>query len=348
MLREFLAWWMQQLASLLPARWREADGRGTDALVVGADAGGGEAELSTRRNGRLASLGRFALDAPGLARAEAVLSRRGLRAAGQAQTTVLRLPAAMLLERDVSLPLAAERDPEQVLQFEMDRLTPFEAGEVFWTWAVRARDRARARLHLRVSLVPQASVRPLLEALESIGVVPRTLEFATASGTRRIGMAHGRAGGGRRNRLLALVAGCGLLAAAAAVTPFVQQSLAARAVDRRIAMLGPDVGAAEALRARITREAAGKDVLVAEQGRVGDALAALAAVTDILPDDTYLTDFTLRSRRMVMNGRSASAARLIGLLSSDPLLRAPSFLAPVTRSETGRADLFSIRAELAP
>ncbi len=348
MLREFLDWWLRQIASLLPARLRQGEGRQADALVISADADGAAAELSTRRNGRLASLGRFALDEPGLARAEAALARRGVRQPGRAQATVLLLPAALLLERDVSLPLAAERDPEQVLQFEMDRLTPFDATEVFWTWTLRARDRVRARLHLRVSLVPQAAIRPLLATLSRIGIAPTTLEFATGSGLRRIGMAHTHAGRGRRTRLALAAALCASLALAAIVTPFVRQSLAARALDRRIAALAPGVAAAEALRARITREAAGKDVLVAERGRVGDALAAIAAVTDILPDDTYLTDFTLRSRKLVMNGRSAAAARLIGLLSAAPQLREPAFLAPVTRSETGRADLFSIRAELAP
>jgi len=344
MFREFLEWWVRQLATLLPERLREGDARQADALVVGIDAQGSHAELSTRRGGRLATLGRYALDAAGMAQAVAALERRGVRLEG----AVLQLPAAMLLERDVALPLAAERDPEQVLQFEMDRLTPFEAAEVFWTWTVRARDRARARLHLRVSLVPQGAVRPLLDALSRIGVMPATLEFVVPGGVRRIALARARRGRGGQVRLVLAAGLCALLVAGLVVTPFAGQSLAARATSRRIAGLAPDVAAAEALRARITREAAGRDVLSAERARVGDALAALAAATAVLPDDTYLTDLTLRQRRMVMNGRSAAAARLIGLLSADPALHEPAFLAPVTRSDTGRADLFSIRAELAP
>ena len=344
MFREFLEWWVRQLASLVPERLRRTESRQADALVVGTDASGTHAELSTRRAGRVASLGRYALDAAGTTQAVAALGRRGIRLEG----AVLALPASMLLERDVALPLAAERDPEQVLQFDMDRLTPFEAAEVFWTWTVRTRDRARARLHLRVSLVPQAAVRPLLDALARLGVSPATLEFALPDGVRRIALSHRRADRGAQLRLAMVSALCALLLAGLVVTPFAGQSLAARAQNRRIAALAPDVAAAEALRARITREAAGRDVLSAERARVGDALAALAAATAVLPDDTYLTDLTLRQRRMVMNGRSAAAARLIGLLSAAPGLREPAFLAPVTRSDTGHADLFSIRAELAP
>ena len=81
------------------------------------------------------------------------------------------------------------------------------------------------------------------------------------------------------------------------------------------------------------------------------ALRAIAALTEILPDDTWLTELTLRQRKLTMAGRSAGAARLIGLLSADPTIRDAAFAAPVTRAEGTRAesggvDAFSIRAEL--
>ena len=47
-----------------------------------------------------------------------------------------------------------------------------------------------------------------------------------------------------------------------------------------------------------------------------------------------------------MAGRSGGAARLIGLLSADPTIRDPAFVAPVTRADSGGGDIFSIRAEL--
>jgi general secretion pathway protein L len=71
-------------------------------------------------------------------------------------------------------------------------------------------------------------------------------------------------------------------------------------------------------------------------------------VTRILPDDTFLTDFALRERQMTISGRSASAPRLITLLSADPTLRNTSFAAPVTRIEGATADVFSIKTEIGP
>jgi general secretion pathway protein L len=78
-----------------------------------------------------------------------------------------------------------------------------------------------------------------------------------------------------------------------------------------------------------------------------DVLRTLAAVTRILPNDTFLTDFSLRNRQMTLSGQSASARRLITGLSADPAIRNAAFAAPITRIEGATADLFSIKAEVA-
>ncbi|HYP62712.1 MAG TPA: PilN domain-containing protein, partial [Acidocella sp.] len=70
----------------------------------------------------------------------------------------------------------------------------------------------------------------------------------------------------------------------------------------------------------------------------------LAILTDALPDDTWLSDLTLKNGDLTFDGQSANAAQLIGLLSAVPGLRDPSFTAPVTRTADGKADLFSLHA----
>ncbi len=75
----------------------------------------------------------------------------------------------------------------------------------------------------------------------------------------------------------------------------------------------------------------------------------LAALTEILPDDTNLSDLVLRSRVATLSGRSAAAARLITALASDPTIHNPIFTAPVTRSDiAANVESFSIRLEFVP
>ena len=74
-------------------------------------------------------------------------------------------------------------------------------------------------------------------------------------------------------------------------------------------------------------------------------MQALSALTELLPDDTFLTGLALHLRQVTIDGSSGSAARLIGLLSADPVIRNAAFAAPVTRGDDGR-DVFSIKAEV--
>ncbi len=353
MLEEFFTWWGRQLWDLVPQRLREGTGAGNALVADATDPG--VLTLTSRRRGSEGRLGQVRTDATGLPPLRAALAGRP-----RGEPVLLRLAPQTVLERDVALPLAAERDPERVLGYEMERLTPFTAEEVFWAYAVRLRDRARGRLLLRLTIVPRHTVQSLIDLLTEAGGRPSLLEAPTALGLTNITLSHAAAPGDRA----LFSARTGILAAAAlavlvVVSPFLRQSLALADVSDRLEAMAPQMREVDALRRRITGAGSGGDAVSSEERRLGDTLEALAAVTEILPDDSYLTEFTMRERKMTLSGLSASAPRLISLLSSDPRVRNPAFTAPVTRQEpvprlggnqgtTTPRDVFSIRAELVP
>lgn len=347
MISDILDWWLRQMRELAFALFGRHGETFANGLIIEApdspDTQPPSVDITLRRRGE--RLGRFTLDETGIPRLRNVLRQRKPPA-----RIVLRLPPSVLLEREVALPLATERDPERVLHYEMDRLTPFDPAELYWTWSVAQRDRAHGRLLLRLSLIPQATLAPLIAALARAGVAPTALQAASPDGTARlIALRHARSGTDiwHRRAMVAAAGTCAALACAAAVLPFVRQSVERAAVEQRIIALQPRVAEAERLRRRIAGRTADTDVITAERTRVGDALLVLADLTDILPDDTYLTDFTMRQRKLDIGGQSAAAARLIATLSSGTI-RNPAFAAPVTRADHGDADVFSIRAEAAP
>ncbi len=344
MLNEIVSWWLRQMLGLVPASWRERDAGPANAIVLAWHDSGGTAELFARRDHKEASLGRFALDEAGLRQARKMLGNR------RAPATVLRLPAGLLLEREVTLPLAAEQGLERVVRYEMDRFTPFAAEEVFFSAAVRRRDRAQGRLSIGISVVPRARIAPALAAMAALKLAPGLLEAPVAGGeARRIPLVGTGPRSSRRGaRLLAAAAiACAALAVVALALPFWLQAEASAEVEARIAALKPRLAEAEALRTRMAAAAEGSDAIGAERARVGDALHALATLTDILADDTHLTALTVQKRQVTLEGQSAAAAKLLTTLSTDPTIRNAAFAAPVTRAENG-TDLFSIKAEVAP
>src|SRR6516225_3329575 len=345
MVREFFSWWFGQLADLLPQELRRSAWGAADALVVspvGPLGHGVEAvAVDLRRNGKETPLGRFGLGAIGLAE----LPRAG------GKTTVLRLGEADVLAKTVTLPLAAERELDQVLAFEMDRETPFKPEELYWNHRVTAADRQNGRLSVRLLLLPKATLDPLLTDLAAVGIRPWRVEVG--DGPDR-GFYVPLNGDGNRahpasNRLLRpIAAGCAAFAIAAVVAPFVRQEQRLAALDREITVSRAAAAEAESLRQEIDRLSGSAGVIESERDKAGRPLAVLAAATRILPDDTYLTEMELRQRKLTLSGRSAGAARLIGALAADGEFRNPGFSAPVTRLEALRTELFTINAEVGP
>jgi general secretion pathway protein L len=139
---------------------------------------------------------------------------------------------------------------------------------------------------------------------------------------------------------------CALLAVAAIALPFVRQSFEFSALDERIEAIRPQVAEAEKLRKAIAGSAATADAITAAHNQVGAPLQTIAVLTEVLPDDTYLTSLSLRQRKLSIAGRSAAAAKLIGAMAAHPLIRNPAFVAPVIRDETNGGQMFSIRSDL--
>ena len=305
-------------------------GHGIEAVAVGL-----------RRNGKETFLGQFALSASGLAELP--------RSAGK--PVVLRLGEADVLGKTVVLPLAAEREIDQALAFEMDRETPFTAEELYWNHRVVGADRQNGRLSLRLLLVPRANLAPLLGVLGAVGISPVRAEIGdgpdAGSWLPLDGVGHPADRGTSRLIKPAAVA-CAVLALAAVVTPFVRQSVATARLDRALAVGHKAAAEADALRTEIARLSGSADLVEKAREKVGQPLAVLAAATRVLPDDTYLTEMELRQRKLTMSGRSAAAARLIGAVAADSEFRNPAFAAPVTRIEALRQEIFTIITEVAP
>ena len=342
MLHEFLTWWAEQLLTLVPARWRAGLSgpaappfcvRVTDPFTTIPQ------DVMLEARGQRKARTRYPLDADGVRRLRAAVP--------PGQAIALSIPPDMVLEQAIILPLATEREPARVLAYEMDRLTPFAADEIFWTWAVERRDRAAGRVHYRLSLVPKAFLAPLLDLLAGAGIRPAAIEVMAGGAVRMLALEQPRSTMWRRRRVPIAAAACAVLAVAIAAMPFVALSVQADRIDTQIAALRPGVDRAEALRRTLTSRAASSDAVQVQRARVGDALDVLATITAALPDDTFLNELSLRSRVVTISGQSGAAARLIGDLAAEPSLRNPAFIAPVMRSETGGGEGFAIRVEVA-
>ena len=96
--------------------------------------------------------------------------------------------------------------------------------------------------------------------------------------------------------------------------PFLLQDIASARIEARI-------------------DAGNPEIIAAAQSQVGTPLQAIAVLTDLLPDDTYLTLLGAPSQTC-HRGRSTTAMRLIGAMAAHRLIQNPAFVAPMIRDET--------------
>jgi general secretion pathway protein L len=336
----FFAWWFSQLADLLPRWLRRPPAAKANALVIAPVGPLGHAAaviVTMRRNGNEVPVGQFPF---------AGREIKGLPAP-TGQPVALRLTAQEVLGKTLVLPLAAQADLEQVLAFEMDRETPFEAEELYWDYQVTKVDRQLKQLHVSLSLLPKIRLAPLAAALAASELTPSWVELDDDRGAvLQLDRARERDSSSRF--LVPAVVCCALLAAAAAVIPFARQAIALGALDHALQSSRRAADRAEVLRREIDQLSRSAELVNNEVMKSGRPLEVIAALTRALPDDTYLTEFELRQRKLTLSGRSAAASRLIGALAVEGGFQNPAFAAPVTRLEALHAEVFTIVAEVGP
>jgi general secretion pathway protein L len=332
MLPELITWWTRQMGDLFAPVLNRARTALPDALLLAPGPNG--ISVARRRQGRMDA----ATTVPDDALRSALARRR--------ENLVLSLPSPMLI-REATLPAAALGGLDRVLRYEMDRLTPFGADDVYFSHRLLSVDQARSTLQVELAFLPRARVRPVLDRLANAGARPAVLEARGPDGViRRIGIAALDAAQQARERLLTRLAAilCGALAVSVVAAPVLRQSMALSEVEDRIALLRPRVDQVETLRKRIAASKAGTGKIAAARKQAGAVLEILEVLTDTVPDDTWLTTLSLRQRSLVLEGHSAAATRLLAAIGAASRFRDPSFAAPVLRAGNG-GEVFTIRTE---
>ena len=335
----FLRWWFRQLAGLVSARLlRVYVDAGEAAVLEIAD---DSFVLYIRRRSVLTRAGSGAL--PDLRQTmEATPDLPPLR--------VLRLPERQLLRKRISLPPAVRRNLDTVLGFEIDRETPFEKSEVYWTYSLAGADAQKDRLDVSLIIVPRQPADALTETARACGFVPVALEADSDTGrpaTMWLETPNLLQYFRLPPRVKPLLPAIYATVAALLILPFAVQQARLFLADRSIAALESQAHAASALNLAANRRMAALAFMGQSRHR-DSALAILAAATRTLPDDTYLTAFAVHDGQVTMAGSSEAAAKLIGALAASGTFRDPVFDSALLQGEGDDLEKFTISAKLAP
>jgi len=314
----------QQLLDCLPQNWRNRIGAESAPYVLQVHADGGSATLL--RDGRRLHL--VKLDALPLDSTLVALLKQ------HRYPLVLELPSEWVLMRRLTLPAAAKENLQQVIGFEIDRITPFQADQVYFDheWDTERRS-GSDQVDIKVWLVPRNRVQPWLDALRKAGLPVDRMVPPRASVSLNLLPAELRARPDLRQLAFKVVPALVLvlLLAAVLVLPLWQAREVVIGLQQEEGRLREQAGSVMELRQELARKLEQLAKIRDYWKSVPPPLEVLQVLTHLLPDDTYLQQLDIRGDKLTIRGLSGQASALIGLLESSPAFVDPHFLSPVTQ-----------------
>lgn len=338
----FFAWWLGELAGLLPRRLRGAGGRRRRGVILARRADVIEvAEIGAEGE---RTLGSVADGAPDRDRQLRGLLRQARR---RGRPATVRLADELGLRKMLDLPLAAREDLEQLLRFEMDRLTPFRADEVHFAQRIVATDAAARRISVELQVVPRRVVEQALASAQGLGLSVGRVELA--GGAEPLNLLRDEQGGGARESRVtrALVLLALILAVIAVAIPLRRQQATLEDLQNRVAAARAEAEESLDLRERIDRLSQSSRFLVAEKTRRPMAGEVLAELTRLVPDQAHIVQLDLDGDNLQLHGYARTASDLIGLLDQSQLFETPQFRSPVTQDPRSGTERFHLSVEIA-
>lgn len=348
--RRFVHWWFCELSDMSPRWVRRALGIDPDQVIIRLH--GVEAEVVVHRGRRTRLLGHGRVADNGAIAPESGLGPALARLGRDEVRVVLALDRERTLGRSVRMPRAAADELEDVLAFEVERQTPFEAGEVYLAHFVDRAGGDERTMQVAMTMAPRRTVDSLVEGMRGIGLDPHRVIVAGDDGSLpdaalMLPVPGLRAAGGRVGPAIAVAAVVLLvLGLAAAISPLAWLRSEARGLATVVDEARSAATATVGLEQKAERLGRGLRVLARAQAEAPSPLFVLDALTRALPDGTWLTHVNMSAGEVVIEGRTDASAELVGRLEISPLVRSVSYLAPVTRDPNGKVERFSFALDL--
>ncbi|RMQ50912.1 Fimbrial assembly [Pseudomonas cichorii] len=262
---------------------------------------------------------------------------------------ILLLSPDDVLVQSLQLPAAAARNLSTVVGYELDRFTPFEAGQLYFV----ARQESRSASFVQVTLV--AIVRERLDRIlaecAAQGLKPDAVDVGSTA--QRMGIdllpmplrAHQVRSGHRVQRWL--LWSCGALLFGLMLLWLNDRQRLLEEMQAQVQAQRSQVAEIQKLRQQLTNTLGAANYLLRRKAAQPPLSALLSELTTCLPSDTWIEHLEISdSAEVAFSGQSAKASALIARAKNCHSLDNAQFQGVIQPdSKTGK-DQYSLRAHL--
>lgn len=348
----FAHWWLTELRGLIPKALVSMLGARRSYLVLTVQEHDLVLSKETRNSGRL-ELGRInknninqlASDTTARPGALSALTERRYRN----WPLIIELAQHLGMRKIVDLPLVGEDDLAQLLQFELDQLTPFKAEDVSLAWRIEDTDSAAKRMRVMLEIVPKTVIERATSLTNLFQRQVCRIELSGGARDRhpldlqfrqedrdppkdRLGFTF---------RWLTP-----LLLIAAVLVPMRQQNKVIDNLETQIEATKEQAEEALKLQNQLTLMTDETSFLVNAQQKYPAMTELLAEVTRILPSHSHIRQLIVDGPSIELFGLAGKASDLITALDRSPMMNAPTFNSAVTREAESGKERFHILVEL--
>jgi len=348
----FVRWWLGELGGLMPKALVSTFGARRACLILIVQDSDFVLLTETKNSGRF-ELGRLNKTSVNQLVSNTTEHPEALSALTERRyrnwPLIVELAQHLGMRKVVDLPLVNKDDLGQLLQFELDRLTPFKAEDVRLAWRVEHTDAAAKRMRVMLEIAPRTVIE---QAMGLINLYQRQICRIELSGGSsdhhpldlQIERKDREEPKDRLNVAFRLLAP--LLLLIAAFIPIRQQHKVINNLESQIEATQEQAEEALKLRDQLTLMMNETSFLADAQQRYPAMTELLAELTRILPSHSHILQLNIDGSSIELFGLAGKASDLITALDRSPMMQAPKFNSAVTREAQSGKERFHILVEL--
>lgn len=351
--KRFWAWWLSELRNSIPSNLVALFAREKTELLIHVSPDAARIELNGAGESRLLS----SLDLLNAADEELAAQGQGLLSSVPPQSgAIVCLEREFILEHCVLLPQATEANLSSVLNFELDRLTPFKHKQACFGHKVLNRYPEHEKIQVCLALCRAEIIERILNRLAIIGIVPTAVypagEHETGKRVPSMNMLHLEQRPldaelfDEKTRKLAVASG--ILFVLALAFPAWQLGQTRNALEARIDEIRTEASRVSDKQVLLVSRFGAQDAIADRKNNQPSKLEILAEITRLLPDNTWVSQLVVNDRSVSLQGESQKASDLIEVLEKSNYFQNVRFDSSVIRNPSTNMERYEIGMELVP